>query len=271
MHRGTEGAAIYFLANTSNEPKHFTADLRYEAMYAEQMDPLTGKIEPAPIIAHPEGYTSLDVDLAPYGSTIFMLTNRMASEPPATRPAATPTTVDLSTGWTVSFGADGKSAAMTKLHSWADDDATRSFSGVATYSNEFNVVGETAAAFHATIDFGRPTATGSESNRTPGFSANLDAPIRDAAVVYINDKLAGSIWCAPYRLNVTGLLHAGKNEIRVEVANTAVNYFSSHDFPNYDYTGVTATFGKRFAAPAASSFLALPSGLLGPITLVMTP
>src|SRR5262249_31586092 len=96
----------------------------------------------------------------------------------------------------------------------------------------------------------------------------LEGPVREAAVVYVNGKRAGSVWCTPYQVDVTGLLNAGKNEVRVEVANTAINYLSEHGFPNYDYRGVTETFGPRFQAPAASQFRPVASGLLGPITLI---
>jgi hypothetical protein len=269
VHRATEGAAIYFLANTSNEAKSFTADLRYEAMYAEQLDPLTGKIAPAQILAHPEGYTSFHVDLAPYGSTIFMLTNRMAAEPPATRPAAAPVpAVDLSSGWSVAFGPDAKAVPIEKLHSWADDEATRSFSGVATYTNEVNVSGDVASAPRLVLDFGSGTTVAPPQGRVQGYAALLGGPVREAAVVYINDKRAGSVWCAPYQVDVTGLLTPGKNRIRVEVANTALNFLSSREFPNYDARGVADAYGTRFSAPAGSQFRAIPSGLLGPITLV---
>jgi hypothetical protein len=269
VHRATEGAAIYFLANTSNEPKSFTADLRYESMYAEQMDPLSGKITPAQILAHPEGYTSLHVDLAPYGSTIFMLTNRMATEPPATRPAATPPpAIDLSRGWSVAFGAGGKASPIGQLHSWADDGATRSFSGVATYTNEVTVSADVATASRVLLDFGPATALAPPQGRVQGFAALLEGPVREAAVVYINDKRAGTVWCAPYQVDVTGLLSPGKNDIRVQVANTALNYLSEHGFPNYDYRGVTETFGPRFQAPPASQYRPIASGLVGPVTLI---
>jgi hypothetical protein len=238
-------------------------------MYAEQLDPLTGKIAPVEILAHPEGYTSLHVDLAPYGSTIFMLTNRMAAEPPATRPAAVAVSpVEVNDGWVVTFGADAKPMPMEKLHSWADDEATRSFSGVATYTNQISVSADVATAPRLVLDFGTPTTVAPPQGRVQGYAALLEGPIREAAVVYINGKRAGSVWCAPYQVEVTGLLNPGKNDIRVEVANTALNYLSKQGFPNYDARGVADTFGSRFNVPAASQYRPLPSGLLGPITLI---
>ena len=59
-----------------------------------------------------------------------------------------------------------------------------------------------------------------------GYAASLEAPVRDAAVVYVNGKRAGAAWTPPYRVEVTGLLKEGDNEIRIDVGNTAVNYLA---------------------------------------------
>ena len=42
--------------------------------------------------------------------------------------------IDLGSDWRVSFGT-GASTMMDRLHSWADDEATRYFSGTATYED----------------------------------------------------------------------------------------------------------------------------------------
>jgi hypothetical protein len=234
------------------------------------LDPVTGKIAPLEIIGHPENYTTVKLDLAPYTSTILLFSNRMA---PAAAPTTQPTkeqTVDISSGWTVAFGPDGKPAPMEKLHSWADDDATRSFSGVATYSNHSSVSADLLSGGRISIDFGDGSPAATVVRRTPGYSADLNAPVRDAAVVYINDIRAGSVWCAPYRLDVTELLKPGDNDIRIDVANTAMNYLASRGFPNYDYRALVEQFGPRFQPAAAAQFKPIPSGLLGPIRLIAT-
>ncbi len=92
--------------------------------------------------------------------------------------------------------------------------------------------------------------------------------MRDAAVVYVNGKRAGAAWTPPYRVDVTGFLKEGDNEIRIDVGNTAVNYLASHGFPNYDNTAIRQVYGNRFD-PQGTQLLSqpLPSGLLGPIRL----
>jgi hypothetical protein len=43
--------------------------------------------------------------------------------------------------------------------------------------------------------------------------------VREFAEVKINGKSAGTIWAAPYRLDITSLWKEGKNRIEIEVAN----------------------------------------------------
>jgi hypothetical protein len=45
-------------------------------------------------------------------------------------------------------------------------------------------------------------------------------------------SLAGSVWKPPYEVDVTGLLHAGANTIRVVVANLAINRLAGTSLPN---------------------------------------
>ncbi len=269
VRRHTAGGEIFFLANTSNQSKTVTADFRIESVCADCLDPMTGQITPLQILGHPEGYASVNLDLPPYGSTIILFSNRLS--PPATATPPSPTAiVDLNSGWNVQFGSDHKLLPVTNLHSWADDPATRYFSGIASYTNHFTIPAETLSeGSRVWLDFGDTTPSKPQAQSGPqSFAADLNTPVRDAAIVYINDKKAGSVWCAPYRLDIAAFLQPGENDIRVDVANTAVNYLADHHFPNYDYPALVAQFAARFVPPPASQFLPAPSGLLGPIRLI---
>jgi len=45
----------------------------------------------------------------------------------------------------------------------------------------------------------------------------------------------------------------------------------SPSIPNYDYPALVKAYGSRFAPAAAAQYKPMPSGLLGPITLVTSP
>ncbi|HMC58284.1 MAG TPA: hypothetical protein VKJ01_03740, partial [Candidatus Solibacter sp.] len=89
---------------------------------------------------------------------------------------------------------------------------------------------------------------------------------REAAVVYVNGQRAGAVWCPPYEVDVTGLLKEGANNIRVVVANLAVNVLAKGPLP--DYKELTAKYGEKFQAQDMNLVEAQPSGLLGPVWLV---
>jgi hypothetical protein len=272
VRRHTDGGEIFFLANTSNQPQTVQASLRFESVCVQQIDPVTGTITALPIPAHPESYTTVALKFAPYQSTILLLNNGYVPARPATQPAAEPAVVDLNRGWNVQFGGDGKPAPLGEIHSWADDDATRYFSGVASYTNHFVLSADVAVSGRRVmLNFGDGTPAPIPSGRTQGFEADFNAPVRDAAVVYVNGKKAGSVWCAPYELNISEFVKPGDNDIRVDVANTAVNYLAGRGFPNYDMQAITKAFGARFQPARASQFQPLPSGLVNSIRLVANP
>ncbi len=117
------------------------------------------------------------------------------------------------------------------------------------------------------LDFGKATPEPLPS--PPGktnMRAYLDPPVREAAEVFVDGKPPGVVWRPPYRVDVTGLLHAGSNQLRIVVANTAINELAGQALP--DYRLLWARYGMRFVPQGMQDLHPLPSGLLGPITLI---
>jgi hypothetical protein len=98
------------------------------------------------------------------------------------------------------------------------------------------------------------------------MKAYLDGPIRDAAEIYVNDKLAGVVWRPPFRLIVTPYLHEGENNLRIVVGNTAINSMAGQSLP--DYRLLRERYGKLFTPQDIENLRPLPSGILGPVTLI---
>jgi hypothetical protein len=179
--------------------------------------------------------------------------------------ATTPSPIDLSGGWTASFARDRAPVTLETLRSWTDNAATRHFSGVAIYEKTIEVPPALlAAGLRLELDFG--TVKPAAAPPAVRFQARVEAPVREAAVVYLNGVRAGSVWCPPYRLDVTGLLRAGENRIKVEVANLALNSMAGQPLP--DYTALKARFGDRFQPQDMNQVAPITAGLLGPIRLI---
>ena len=103
--------------------------------------------------------------------------------------------------------------------------------------------------------------------RGNSFAALIAAPIREAATVFVNDRRAGSVWAPPYRVDVTDMLDAGSNEIRIEVYNTAINQLAEGGrLP--DVAAVTDRYGQRFRLQDLDNLRPIPSGILSVPRLV---
>jgi hypothetical protein len=269
IHRRTEDSDIYFLANTANVPYELKATFRVKGKQPELWNPLSGAISALESNSTPEGVT-VTLKLEPYGSRIIVFSNRKL--PPAGAiTGSAPSPLDLSVGWRVSFGKQGKTTDWATLRSWTVDEATRYFSGVVAYEKNFvapDVMLQNR--FPIRLDFGQGQPVQLEAPRPPAagaMRAALDGPIRDAAVVFFNGRRIGSIWCPPYSIDVTTAIKKGENSIRIEVANTAINYMAGRGLP--DYRLLNLRYGERFQAQNMDKVQPLPSGLLGPVRLIV--
>jgi hypothetical protein len=264
IHRRMSDAEVYFVANTSNQRHSIKAKFRVEGLQAEIWNPLDGSVASAPA----EG-GSLALVLEPYESRVVVFTRRASgpSRLASSGAVAAPQPIDLSEGWRVTYGQTGRTAQMmARLRSWSEDDETRFFSGSATYERDLDVPeGMLKNGLTLTLDFGEGKAIPSQQMRA-GMRAWYEGPVREAAVVYVNERRAGSVWAPPYAVDVTGLLRAGVNKIRVVVANTAINHMAGRRLP--DYRLLNLRYGERFTPQDMDKVQPVTSGLLGPIRLV---
>lgn len=261
IHRKLLTGDLYFVANTSNETKHVHARFRDVARHAELWDAFSGEITALP------DPRDIELKLEAYGSRLIFFSNAETNAMPQSERRES-VKADLSRDWKVTFGETGVSKDMDRLVSWSDDPTTRYFSGHATYEKTFALpMKEPPAASKFILDFGDATTTPLPS--PPGehnMKAYLDAPIRDAAEVYVNGKLAGVVWHPPYRVDITAQLHAGENDLRIVVGNTAINELAGHPLP--DYRLLWDRYGKLFEPQDMHDLEPLPSGILGPVTLI---
>ena len=116
------------------------------------------------------------------------------------------------------------------------------FSGTATYRNEFSLCGVPAA----------------------GMTVSL-SDLHEIATVRVNGKAAGTIWALPYRLAVpASLLDPGSNTIELQVTNLWPNRIIGDLQP-----GVTAPITHTNIRKYTAQSPLLASGLIGPVTLTL--
>jgi hypothetical protein len=268
---------IYFVANTSNHPIETTATFATVHKFGEQWNPTSSE-------ATSTEASNVTLNLAPYESRIFIFSS-VNPGVPAPRPAATAQIADLSDNWQVRFVTTGKTKSEATLTDWIASDDTRHYSGEAVYTRDFNLNSAPTAPTYLQVDGGTPiTPPAGTINRPapthngipnpritrpgPGMRAWFEPPVREAAIVFINGKRAGSLWHPPYRLNVSPFLKSGQNRIEIHVYNTALNAWSA--LPPHDYKPLIAKYGDRFQMQDLNKVVPTSSGILGSIHLVAT-
>jgi len=250
-HRKLDDGDIYFVANTTNHPIHTTATARVHGLQPERIDPFTAqpsavKLDRGKIV----------LDLEPYESRILLY-----SHSPSTAPAtpAPKQSVDISTDWEVSFPAAPEN--MHELKSWTEDEETKYYSGTAAYEKQISI-----SDTRVMLNLGQGTPIEVPASRGPGMRAALESPVREAAQVYVNGKLAGVIWHPPYELDLSKFVHPGANVLSIIVGNTAINRMAGEAQP--DYKLLNLRYGERFQPQDMKNLEPLPSGLLGGVRLI---
>jgi len=262
VHRKLDDADLYFIANTSNGVVDTQISFRTTYSNAEWWNPHSAAFMKA------EGAT-VPLHLEPYESRFILFTRSSTSASPASPIGEGKTVLDLSSNWKVTFPALSLSTETAQLQSWTSNEATKFYSGTATYEKTVTLTADQAKPA-LWLDFGRGTTVDAIGRRGgPSMRAQLEPPIREVAVVYVNGKAVGSVWKPPFEISLSGHLQPGANQLRIVVANTAMNHMAGRPLPNYRLLNLR--YGERFTPQDMNQISALPSGILGPVKLITRP
>ncbi len=242
-HRTLDDGDVYFVANRRTKPVTQDVRFRVTGRMPELWHADTGTA--TPVSYRTEG-DHVVVPLALTGEeSVFVIFRRPAATPQQSVAALVARPVASVRGpWTVRFQQGRGAPAETRFARLAplQENATpgiRYFSGVATYS----------------ADLEAPAAA-------KGERRYLDlGTVGDVAEVRVNDVPVGTVWHAPYRLDVTQAVKPGRNRIEVRVANLWVNRLIGDAQPGATKVAWTSMPSYRSDAPLRTS------GLIGPVTL----
>ena len=246
VHRKLTNGDLYFVDNRSDRAAAVDVTFRISGKQPELWRAETAKTEPASFkIA--DGRTTVPLHLEPWG-TIFVVFLKPTSETSHTLPHLTDTTVTTIDGpWKVAFQPGrGAPEAITldQLSDWSqnNDAGVKYFSGIGTYTKTVQASAEWfRKGSRLWIDLG---------------------DVKNIAVVSVNGKELGQSWHTPYRVEVTSALKPGANQITVKVVNGWVNRMIGDEQPGA--TKITFADVKPYKANSPL----LPSGLLGPVTVI---
>lgn len=151
--------------------------------------------------------------------------------------------------WDVKFNTKfggPERAVFEQLSDWSlnDDEGIKYYSGIATYSNIFDM----------------PKGVSLEEER---FIIDL-GNVKNLARVVLNGQEVGTLWTYPWKLDITDKLVEKDNRLVIEVANLWVNRLVGDlNLKAQGKKGYTFTTYNPYDAKSPLK----PSGLLGPVTI----
>jgi hypothetical protein len=263
IHRQSGGTDIYFIRNTSGELYSGKCSFRVKHKFPELWDPSTGKQFGVEKFTVMEGRTILTLDLDPGASVFVVFTENLRSLPvlPQKKPGNSKI-MHIEGSWRLIFpkgwGAPPE-ANFDKLISWteSEDEGVKYFSGTACYQKTIIIPEELLV------------------NST---SIELDlGEVCDVAEVYLNDKSAGILWKEPFSLDITDLVHAGENELKIEIVNQWINRLTGDMLSdsgnrycrtNQPYITSDDQGFDNWIEDSDETFRVKASGLMGPVKLM---
>ncbi len=282
FHRRLGDRDIYFVSNPDSMPMRSPAIFRIKGKQPELWNPLSGEIRDLTEFRFTsDGRTVIPLSLEGAGSCFIVFQKPVSgSGAPVSKrdfPELHPL-LEIEGAWEVSFqpgrGAP-ETTVLNPLVSWADhpDAGVRYFSGEAVYRKTID------AAQNIVAD-GRP------------FYLDLGS-VEVMAEVSLNERKYQTLWCQPYRVNVSDAIKPGLNKLEVRVVNLWPNRMigDAHLPPDSSRKGaghkgnvdawpdwllagrpsptgrITFASNDRFTVESPL----LPSGLIGPVRILGEP
>ena len=248
-HRSDGDTEIYFLANREPRIVEANCQFRVTGQQPELWNPQTGATRTLPEFTCSAGRTAVPMRLEPLESCFIIFRHAATTAPSLAKnfPPVSEISVDLSGEWQLGF--DPKWGGPEKITFAALDDwsqrpepAIRFYSGKAVYRKTFDIAAD---------------------QLPPGRKYFLDlGVVKNLARVRLNGRDLGVVWCSPWRVEVSGAIKTGHNDLQIEVANLWPNrLIGDQALPaEQQFTSTTRNPYKKDSP-------LLPSGLLGPVTL----
>lgn len=243
VHRQLEDADVYFLDNRSDRVLTDTFTFRSRRRTAELWTPVDGRRYQLPSSAD-GAYTSVPLRMAPHEAYLVVLSDAPVPLPPVSWQGSGRRSL-LDGPWEVTFdprwGGPG-TVVLDSLTDWTRhvDSRIRYYSGTAVYRNSFTA-----------------------HRRVPDEKVFLRfSTLAGAARVIVNGQDAGTVWCSPWEIEVTGLLREGENVLEIQVANSLMNrMIGDASLP------LSQRYTYAFPEIASPSDSLVPSGIIGPLML----
>lgn len=265
IHRKTAEDEFYFVSNKTQNAQALTCRFRVAAdangLVPEFWWPDSGRRS----ACHdwkslPGGQTEALVELGPMGSVFVVFRKAKDALDPISRDtfkvATSPAPLAIDGPWQVGF-PDGwgapREATFDPLQSWTEsqNEGVRFFSGIATYRKTIEVPELLAKQDRLYLELGS---------------------LAEIADVTINGKRLGLVWLPPYRVEISGAVHPGKNQLEIQVANLWANRLNGDSLRPESTRFTRSNLDRIQTDPTSdSSYGRVPGGKTRPVYTQIPP
>jgi hypothetical protein len=242
LHRSLADGEVYFLFNEESSPLELTLRLRGEGE-AQVWDPLTGRQVGAMGAARQGEYARVPVTMEGRETRVVVLTRERRPGETLSRKFAD--AVAIGGSWSIRIG---ETSLTAKLKSWSEYGMP-SYFGTAIYRTRFELPAEW-------------------NDRRAGMWLDL-GEVRYSARVRLNGEEVGVRAWGPFRFPLGKLLRAGENQIEIEVTNTRANELAGDPKQYREIEGKGWLRGSYVRIYEKFDQEMVPSGLLGPVKLLV--
>ena len=248
IHRKTADADYYFVLNMRNHPENLAITFRVSDKTPELWHADKGTTESVSYKME-NGLTTVKLHFDAQES-VFVVFQKAASQRESTvSERKVRDSQKIEGTWSLNFpdnwGAP-KQVTLGNLASWSNhtDEGVKYFSGTATYAKEIEI---------------------KKGWKKPDATILLDlGTVKDIAVVWVIGVEIETLWKAPYRVDISKAIKAGKNKLEIKVTNQGDNRIAGDSkLPKEQKILQISSGGIRFGGDPKPK----ESGLLGPVLL----
>jgi len=266
---------IYFVGNRTEEYVKSECTFRVSKGSPRLWDPVTGEVRELPEYDQDRQITRIPLEFEAFQSYFVVFSGKKSLKDQGTARENFPqhtSLMELGGPWNVSFDPQWggpEEVVFEQLTDWSasEDPGIRYYSGIASYQKDFKI---------------GPDQLPDESDHKKIYLCL--GRVNDLARVILNGKDVGTVWTAPWHVEVSETIQPGENHLEVRVANRWPNRLigdefmpddgvSNGQFPEWlvgddERTSGRYTYTTLKCYTKESSLL--PSGLLGPVVIEIT-
>lgn len=249
-HRSADNAEIYFVTNQSDQTISFPSRFRVTGKQPEWWDAVTGEARILPQFTQNRVETIIPIKLESYqsGFVIFRYPVSSIARSAALNFPEEHTLTTIKTPWVITFDKTMRGpeepVVFNELKDWTkhEDERIKNYSGTAIYKTSFNM-DQLPSGNKIFLNLGE---------------------VNVMANVKLNGNSLGTVWTAPWQIDVSAAIKQGINQLEITVVNTWVNrLIGDSRLPEAERKTWT---NINIYTPESKYQL---SGLVGPVTIRM--